>query len=458
MKFGKSKRAMAGYITTVVLLIMVVFALFLNTYSRYMASQIEIKSQYTFYVELDEKFHVVDDKTKVLADRVAIPKEENLKKAATTWIKEYTAQFTQGFVPSSKGLRAVKIEDVSIIDDSSKTLKLTFSADLRDSSTEFFDSWNAIIMDGRLICEWIVEFNFVQRDSGALLVAAKKISNSDGYSIDDNTWHVVDSFKENEKKDGNEDTYRYSITNQTLNVTYDGGKNWVTVPVDVTELLSGVNGRTTLVAGSYIITEEKTAFLFGGAKTSSSDHELTVIYSDDRGATWTSSQVADVADVTAAYIQFITDDVGYVVYAHNKVEKNEKVVIVKTTNGGESWEQSGRAPEDKPVTDIGFVTESIGFVCYEGSGNNAGSMYITRDSGATFTKINLPEQKLTDSDNKPFNKIFIKYQVPTLEAGKLIAKVYQADGSNYKNGAYAQYVSSDFGQRWSFDGYYQKQK
>lgn len=457
MKLGSSKKAIVGYGITTILLAFVICLLIFSAYSRHMAGKIEVKSQYTFWVELDNKYQAISDKTVAEIDsEVKLPSDGALKTAARTWISEYTAQFTQSFIPSAKGLRKVKIEDVSIIDDSSKTLKITFSADLRDSSTEFFDSWNAIIMDGRLICEWIVEFKFAHTDEGSLIMSAKKISNSEGFSINDNTWHVVDSFKEDNKKDGTEEIYRYSINNQSLNVTYDGGKNWVTVPVDITELLSGVNGRTTLVAGSYIISEEKTAFLFGGAKTSSSDHELTVIYSDDKGVTWTSSQVADVADVTAAYIQFITNDVGYVVYAHNKGDKTEKVMIVKTTDGGEIWKQVGKAPEDRAVSDIGFVSESVGFICYEGTNNTAGRMYITRDSGATFAKISLPDQIIDDYDGKRFGQIFIKYQVPTFEAGKLIAKVYQADSSNYKNGAFAQFVSNDFGQKWTFDGYYQK--
>lgn len=458
MKSDKNTKVIAGYVVTAVLLLIVVCVLGFNTYASYRAGKIEVKSQYTFYVELNDKYEVADKES--LQDEVVlvpVPSGENLKTAAKSWISEYTAQFTQGFIPSSKGLKRVKIEDISILDDSSKILKITFSADLRDSSTEFFDSWNAIIMDGRIICEWIVEFNFVQEDEGYLVASAKKISNSDGFSINDNTWHVVDSFKEDKKNESEEALFRYTISNQNLNVTYDGGKNWTTVPVDTTALLAGVNGRTTLVAGSYIISESKTAFLFGGTKTGGTDYQLTVIYSDDKGATWTSSQIADVDNVTAAYIQFITDKVGFVIYAHDKVDKSEKVEIMKTTDGGESWTHIGRAPEEKTVNDIGFVTESIGFVCYEGTDNSAGRMYITRDSGATFVKVNLPEQTLTDSDGKSFGRIFVRYQVPVLEGGRLIAKVYQTESGNYKNGAYAQFISMDFGQKWTFDGYYQKE-
>lgn len=457
MKSDKSRKAIAGHIVTAVLLLVVVVVLGFSTYARYMAGKIEVKSQYTFYVELDEEYEAVKESSGEETVSIQIPSGNNLKTAANSWISEYTAQFTQRFIPSSKGLKRVEIEDISILDDSSKILKITFSADLRDSSTEFFDSWNAIIMEGRIICEWIVEFNFVRKDDGYLVVSAKKISNSDGFSINDNTWHVVDSFKEDKKDDSTEALCRYNISNQNLNVTYDGGKTWTTVPVDTTVLLAGVNGRTTLVAGSYIISEEKTAFLFGGTKTGGTEYGLTVIYSDDKGTTWTSSQIADEDNVTAAYIQFITDKVGFVIYAHDKVDKNEKVEIMKTTDGGESWKHIGKAPEDRTVNDIGFVTESIGFVCYEGSDNGPGRMYITRDSGATFVRVNLPEQQLTDTNGKTFSRIFVKYQVPSLEAGKLIARVYQIETGNYKNGAYAQFISVDFGQKWTFDGYYQKE-
>ncbi len=460
MKVNNKMKKVFGQVTVGLLLAFVAFLLIFNTYARYRASKIQVRSQHTFYIEVDDKYELVDrDEEEILLSDAEIPHDENLIKVAQAWISEYTAQFTQAFMPSSKALRRVRIDDVSILDDDNRILKITFSANLRDNSTEFFDSWNAIVNDGRLICEWIIEFNIVKKDDGLLVVSARNISNSEGYSINDNTWHVVDSFKEKETVIGSEEElFRYSISNQSLNVTYDGGKTWTTVPVDVSALLASVNGRNTLVSGSYLISEDKTAFLFGGSRTGSSEqYELTVIYSDDKGATWTSSQVADVDNVSAAYLQFMSDKVGYVVYAHDKTDKGETVEIVKTEDGGETWKWSGKAPENKSVNDIGFVSESIGFVCYAGSDGNAGCMYITRDSGASFTRIVLPEQPLSGSDDKSFYEVFVTYQVPELESGKLMARIYQSEGSFYKNGAYAQFISTDYGQKWIFDGYYQNE-
>lgn len=460
MKVDNKTTKFVGRVLVGMLLFAVAFMLVFNAYARYKASKIQVKSQHTFYIEVDNEYKIVDSDTQS-EDNIqtaVIPHNDDLKKVAKTWISEYTSQFTQPFMPSSKALRRVRIEDISILNDSNAILKITFSANLRDSSTEFFDSWNAIVNDGRLICEWIIEFNMTQTDEGTLVVSAKNISNSEGYTINDNTWHVVDSFKDKaEEKDSEEDVCRYNISNQSLNVTYDGGKTWTTVPVDVSALLASVNGRNTLVSGSYIITEEKTAFLFGGSRSGSSEqYELTIIYSDDKGTTWTSSLVSEVDNVSAAFLQFISDKIGYVVYAHDKTDNGETVRIVKTEDGGETWKETGMAPERKSVSDIGFVSESIGFVCYEGKDNAAGRMYITRDSGAIFTEIKLPEQTLTGID-KSFYDVFVLYQVPELEGGKLIAKIYQKENGSYKNGAYARFSSTDYGQNWIFDGYYQRE-
>ncbi len=447
-----------GPVVAIVLLLAVVLVIAFDNYADKKGEQIQVKSQYTYKVLLDEEYKQVEDSDELNDTSVGIPAQDDMVKVARMWVEGYTGQFTQAFMPNSKALKEVNVDNVTLLDDDKKIVKITFSANLKDESTEFFDSWNAINNNGRIICEWIVEFNMVQEDSGYLMVAVKNISNSEGYSIIDNNWYVVDSFKQSDE--GNGDVYTYDIDKQSLNVTYDGGKTWLTVPVDVNMLLTGSSGRNTLVAGTYIITEEKTAFLYGSTPEGESDkQQLTIIYSDDKGSTWTSAKIADVDSVSGAYMQFLDEGMGYVAYAHDKESNGEKVEIAKTSDGGETWEWMGTAPEKGRLSDIGFVSESVGFVCYSNTSRESGRIYITRDGGASFVKLNFPQQTLISTDDKAyvFSEVFCIYEVPYLDKGILVAKIYQPDGVNYNNGVYAQYKSQDYGQNWIFDGYYEQE-
>lgn len=465
LNWKKRIKHLLGPVVALLFLGGVLGGLLLNNYAKQKAHSIQIKSQYTFDIRVDGNYELVgDEEIQEAAAMQGHPPEEKLVDIGRLWIEEYTSQFTQKFLPRSKALQNITVDEVALLDVNSQILKIVFSAELKDSGTEYFDSWNAMINEGRLICEWIVEFKMNHEESGVLRVSVKDISNSDGYSIQDNTWHLVESFKEPQTgKDANTEQARcrYEINNQSLNITYDGGKTWITVPVDVSAMLAGVNGKNALVAGSYIISEEKTAFLYGGTGAGTSvAMPLILLYSDDMGSNWTSAQVFQAQNVSSTYLQFINKKTGYVVYAHDKTAKSEKVEFLKTVDGGETWNRVGESPEEALINDIGYVSEEVGFICYEATEELPGRLYATWNGGAAFVKITLPLPQLSDYNEKSYNfeETFVSYEVPKLTNGILTLSVFQSDKGTYRNGkVYARFTSADYGKSWVYDGLYEKQ-
>lgn len=61
-----------------------------------------------------------------------------------------------------------------------------------------------------------------------------------------------------------EDSIGYSLQNNQLNITYDNGKSWTTVPVGISELFSGeYNGnQQELIVNSFVL--KKSSFLICG--------------------------------------------------------------------------------------------------------------------------------------------------------------------------------------------------
>lgn len=56
----------------------------------------------------------------------------------------------------------------------------------------------------------------------------------------------------------------YSLQNDELQITFDNGKNWTRVPIEKETLFNGeYNGsEQELIEGSYILTENRAAFLY----------------------------------------------------------------------------------------------------------------------------------------------------------------------------------------------------
>ena len=95
-----------------------------------------------------------------------------------------------------------------------------------------------------------------------------------------------------------------------------------------------------------------------------------VLISDNGGADWRQVEVPTRVMLTA--ITFVNNDVGFAV-GHDSV-------ILRTTDGGDTWDEVFRAPEDEaPFFDVWFADESNGVAI-----GAYGSHFRTADGGVTW--------------------------------------------------------------------------
>lgn len=110
-----------------------------------------------------------------------------------------------------------------------------------------------------------------------------------------------------------------------------------------------------------------------------------IIYSDDKGGTWRRAKVPTGATLTALF--FFDERYGWAT-GHDSV-------ILRTSDGGETWEQTHSAPkQEAPLLDIWFSDRTKGFAV-----GAYGQFYATADGGRTWKK------KRASSDDMHINAI-----------------------------------------------------
>jgi photosystem II stability/assembly factor-like uncharacterized protein len=98
-----------------------------------------------------------------------------------------------------------------------------------------------------------------------------------------------------------------------------------------------------------------------------------VLYSTDRGATWTQVQVPGSANLTAVY--FSDAKHGWAV--------GHAEMILRTADGGEHWELAHFEPEDsQPLLDVWFADDSRGLAV-----GAYGAVFATADGGRVWSQV-----------------------------------------------------------------------
>jgi hypothetical protein len=243
--------------------------------------------------------------------------------------------------------------------------------------------------------------------------------------------------------------YTYKIENKICYVSYDEGSTWKEVPVNLETLVEVGDGRpyyNKLQEKSYVITPEKTAFVYGGTR----ENPLMMTYSEDKGATWKTSEISRTLDsVRVKFCSFPSANVGYVIATGGRTMSQEGQLIYKTTNGGAIWKEVGSGPSTWLLQSGGFVDENLGFMSYpkiEGAKTN---FYRTEDGGKNFEPVILPvyKEEWMGVTLEPF----IQPGTPYYEEGQLSLLIGQGEQGDFKGGAVmAKYKSSDKGKTWFF--------
>ncbi|MCJ8008615.1 sialidase family protein [Lederbergia wuyishanensis] len=243
----------------------------------------------------------------------------------------------------------------------------------------------------------------------------------------------------------NED-FRYEIANGILKITYNNGKSWVEVPATIEELFGGdfSGSKNYLIDGSYIIYPQKTAFVL------SSNQELFLLITTNQGKTWDKVLIKDqLPSVRQRFVGFTSVMNGYLIFTCDRTMSSEANFVMKTNDGGKTWEAAGSVDEIYSlVTDGNFINDKLGFISF-GSINIMDQpprplLYRTNDGGSNWEEVEVP---IPDE----YKGIFIVAEAPVFKDGLGILIVNQGPNGDYLGGnVLAKFISEDEGKTWVF--------
>lgn len=222
----------------------------------------------------------------------------------------------------------------------------------------------------------------------------------------------------------------YQVKNGIMYISYDG-KEVIEVPGDFSNVISDYDEN------EYQISEYKTVFHY------SSNGKKYIVYSDDKGNTWNTVEFNDGDGIIS--LQFLSTNIGYMLVFDNVTMGTAWGKILKTTDGGISWniindgiEKTKELNTYRRNSEIRFVKEGIGFVTMPMTSGDSSQIYMTQDDGKTFEQI-----KISNDSHYDY------YNLPTLENNILYLEISQGNDGDYNGGDSLNYYSKDFGKIWS---------
>jgi hypothetical protein len=433
-----------------------------SRYSENKAKQITLKSRYTFAVTINSDGNVVEPQDSSSVTHTLSQDFANLDigQIGAIWTREFLAQYSQKYLTWSKRLSKIQIEEPEILDDSNDIVLISFSAALNDTNTDNFEEWEGVLEDGRMHCEWVVEFIIDNHYDGTATIYVSSIMTPEDYGIEQDTKNNVSSVV---IEDATESSYAYyQIKDNFLSVTYDGGAKFINVPVDITKLPlvdNGTTGTQTLSRGSYVVSTSTTAFLYGGTTSGTSKTPLTVVYSTDLGSQWTTCEIDNEYGAQYYYLEFFDESNGVIVAEYRGDDSTYSKIYI-TSNGGSSWTTAGQGPSTGSLKGVKFISAKTGFFAYEYDENVDSNLYKTTDGAKTFEKIYLSEQKLESAvaaaagDGATWSSVFREATVPVLDKNSdIIVYLTQGTENIYNNGrTAAKYISTDRGVTFKYSG------
>lgn len=219
---------------------------------------------------------------------------------------------------------------------------------------------------------------------------------------------------------------KYDIENGVLYFSYDGAKT-STVPGDFSNIDSYEDDQ-------YLISEKMIVFYY---KTTNGNF---MVYSKDQGINWQTEKIPSEGNIKS--IKFPNANVGYILEFSDEVMSYAFGAIYKTTNSGISWEKvytgvyNGYDSSFSTGTRMIFANENVGFITMPDIQGDVSDLYITKDGGVTFEKLNLASNPKCDY-----------YHIPTIENGEIHVKItvgFALNESSYIT--VENYVSKDYGE------------
>lgn len=221
----------------------------------------------------------------------------------------------------------------------------------------------------------------------------------------------------------------YVIQNGILYISYDGNEA-VEVPGDFS------NMEDSYTDYNYQISSEKTVFFY------TSDNKRYLVYCDNMSNIWNTVEIDSSTSIQN--IHFINKDVGFMFEIEDTAMGIAFGKISKSTDGGRNWVQISRGimQGDKEIfktsSQIKFVDENTGFLTMPATSGESCELYMTSDSGKTFSKLDIIQSDIYDY-----------YNLPVSENGKLYLEISQGSDGDYNGNDSQNYISADNGVTWN---------
>jgi hypothetical protein len=377
---------------------------------------------------------------------------KDLAVVGAKWLEAYTEQYRGKYVPGSQKLLEYSIEGIEIKE--ANVLQIDFSIVTKKLTQRIASRWNGILEKDRIECQWVLWFDDKTTSANTFVYTLKKLQRPAGYDLEKyqtNGQKERDEYKQEYEAEVpyEKHQYTYKIENGICYVSYDKGNTWKEVPVPLKTLTEVGDGRAyynKLQENSYVITPEKTAFVYGGTR----ENSLMITYSEDKGSTWNTAEISKKLNSTRLkFCSFPTEAVGYVIATGDRTMSQEIQIIYKTTDKGVTWKEIGYGPSNWLLRYSGFVNENLGFMSYPKVQGAETNFYRTENGGKTFQPVFLPvvKQEWMGSTFEPF----IQPETPYVEEGQLFVLVGQGEQGDFKGGTVmAKYKSEDKGKTWYF--------
>lgn len=427
--YDKPKRKIQLSIIAIITILIIALSYFI--YCRYQQSKTIILPVENYFIESNtEGINLIGEK----------------------WLKEYMGQYQQKYLPRNKKIINYTIDSINVLENN--IIQINFSVVPKKLNENLAFLLNGAVQEDKIQCQWVLWFSEKPTSNENSIYTVTKFQRPAGYDLEKYNTSGEKEKDEYKNKYVNEVPYKeqkytYKIQDRILYVSYDGGKAWKEVPVSLEALVQVGDGKAyynKLQEGSYVITPEKTAFIYGGSRES----ELMITYTEDMGENWSTAKInSDLDSARVRFCSFPSVKVGYAIVAGGRAMSQEGQSIYQTTDGGTTWKEMGAGPRTSLLYSGGFIDEKVGFMSYpkiEGAETN---FYRTEDGGKTFEPIVLPvvKEQWMGVTLEPF----IQPEIPYVEQGQLFLLVGQGEQGDFKGGTVmAKYKSNDGGKTWVF--------
>lgn len=190
-------------------------------------------------------------------------------------------------------------------------------------------------------------------------------------------------------------TYFYDKEHDLYFQTTNYGKDWMEVPVSVSDTRRGIYGLSSgqipigyFMDYTYDISPDFSWYLYSPEPKEEDWLDLNFLRSTDNGQTWTSHLISKVFEqVRYRKVQILKN--GFImVYTSTPTGMSpENFSMYYSTDNGVTWYQGAESTVNAPIQNVSFISQTTGFLA------TRDSLFYTNNGGVSFDEaiIELPE-------------------------------------------------------------------